>query len=145
MTDPRKAVEDARHAAAEALHSRLYDGVDGLYGNATFEANAVIDAFLAKLNETHCVVPREPTIGMLRALVASWPKDASVGIWTLGSFREDYWTLGSFREDYQAMLEAASSSPHEIAPKDQQSDKAEDACTHSSLRSPRRCSGTASA
>ncbi len=135
MTDPRKAVEDARHAAAEALHSRLYDGVDGLYGNATFEANAVIDAFLAKLNETHCVVPREPTIGMLRALVASWPKDASVGIWT----------LGSFREDYQAMLEAASSSPHEIAPKDQQSDKAEDACTHSSLRSPRRCSGTASA
>ena len=118
MTDPRKAVEDARHAAAEALHSRLYDGVEGLYGNATFEANAVIDAFLAKLNETHCVVPREPTIGMLRALVASWPKDASVGIWT----------LGSFREDYQAMLEAASSSPHEIAPKDQQSDKAEDAC-----------------
>lgn len=50
--------DEARHAAAEALHREVMDGMPGLEGNCTFMANAMVDAFLAKLHQTHVVIPR---------------------------------------------------------------------------------------
>ncbi len=102
MTDTREALEAARHAGAEAIHEARYGDVDGLYGNATFDANTVIDAFLSKLSERHCIVPREPNVAMFRALTASWPHDDDA------RQRIGQWALGSFAEDYRAMIQAAS-------------------------------------
>lgn len=61
-------IDRARHAAAEKLHETLYGDTDGLYGNATFAANAALDAFLAKLAEDGMVVvPRVATREMCEA------------------------------------------------------------------------------
>lgn len=64
------AEKEARHAAAEKLHEVLYGDTDGLYGNATFAANAAIDAFLSVLGRTHVVAPREATEAMVDAYVS---------------------------------------------------------------------------
>jgi hypothetical protein len=88
--------ERARHAAAEALHEALYGDTDGLYGNATFAANAAIDAYIAARREEWFVeVPREPseaTVAQLSAFFDSETKDTAARL---------------ARDIYRAMLKAA--------------------------------------
>lgn len=50
--------DDAREAAAMAADD-YFSGADRAYGEHVKCANAAIDAFLAKLSETHAVVPRD--------------------------------------------------------------------------------------
>lgn len=95
-----EALLSALWGALEAQDAvvRNYDDYTHIDGHVEREQLAF--NMLARLRTSgFVIVPSEPTIGMFRALVASWPEEARAGIWT----------LGSFREDYQAMLAA---SPH---------------------------------
>ena len=66
-------------------------------------ANAAIDAYIAALAETHAIVPRNPTVAMIRALTATWDEE--------GKAQVAKWSLGTFAEDYRAMLNAAEPQP----------------------------------
>ncbi len=66
-------------------------------------ARAAVTAYLAALQDTHALVPREATVGMYRALTHSWPDDLQKGVWL----------LGSFAEDYRAMIDAAPPAAQE--------------------------------
>lgn len=66
-------------------------------------ANAAIDAYIAALGETHAIVPRNPTVAMIRALTATWDEE--------GKAQVAKWSLGTFAEDYRAMLNAAEPQP----------------------------------
>lgn len=57
-------VEKAREAAGEALSKRAFEGAAG---NTWDDTKIVLDAFLAELQKTHVIVPREPTQAMLNA------------------------------------------------------------------------------
>ena len=76
--------DEAREAAARAVF-----GADGPHTHPweiqhharkdefRTMANAAIDAFLAKISETHAVVPREPTEAMLDAAVTALERHTS--------------------------------------------------------------------
>jgi hypothetical protein len=71
-----------------------------------FEARAAVTAYLDALQETHALVPREPTVGMFRALTNSWhSKEEAVT-----------WSLGTFAEDYSAMINAAPPAAQDPRP-----------------------------
>lgn len=53
------------------------------------------------------LVPREPTLGMGRALTPWMKADVETGTYGPVALAIAQWMLGSFREDYQAMLDAA--------------------------------------
>jgi hypothetical protein len=110
--------QDALEAAAKAI----YDGWHGLAGRSRtsrhlpweaapeatrqgfrLDARAAVTAYLAALQETHALVPREATVGMFRALTNSWhSKEEAVT-----------WSLGTFAEDYRAMIDAAPPAAQE--------------------------------
>lgn len=99
MTATEEALLRAIWGALEAQDARVKNYDDFTQIDANIERGQLAFNIISRLSaEGMVVVPREPTIGMFRALVASWPDDARAGIWT----------LGSFREDYQAMIAAAS-------------------------------------
>ena len=105
--DHERALEAAARAAIVQLGMDPDDS-SGTNGEARWQTElpttaAAVTAYLAALQETHALVPREATIGMLRALVASWPQQERAAIWT----------LGSFREDYRAMIDAAPPAAQE--------------------------------
>jgi hypothetical protein len=98
MTHPH---DRALEAAARALDKYTFSKA-----RSNTISRVAVSAYLAALQETHALVPREPTIGMLRALVASWPEQERAAIWT----------LGSFREDYRAMIDAAPPAAQDPRP-----------------------------
>ena len=59
------------------------------------DSNGVIDAFLAKLSETHAIVPRGPTEAMEQAMLDALER------------REHYCTDKTVAEVYRAMIAAA--------------------------------------
>ncbi len=95
---------DARNAAYEAVNNVLPSQAAECVG-AAFLSDTAIDAFLSELGKAgYVVVPREPTVGMLKALTTSWPQDDE------SRAKIAMWGAGSFNEDYAAMIEAALAS-----------------------------------
>jgi len=101
MSDHR----EAREAGARAYAQQLYMGAGGgfrgpqidsamepLMPGVLKDSNGVIDAFLAKLSETHAILPREPTDVMLRA------------------FTSYAVCAGEMESGYRAMIEAATNA-----------------------------------
>ena len=87
-------MEEAREEAFEAMFA---------LGNTAFQANVcrdhsdmAIDIFLAKLRETHVIVPREPTDAMIVAGVAERHGQPVPEAWSLATVNV-----------YRAMLAAA--------------------------------------
>jgi hypothetical protein len=108
MTDTREAVDAARKAGIDAVNHILPDDA-AQYIGADFLADATINAFLSKLSESHCIVPREMTEAMWDAGAELFPslEEVEKGIYEHG---EDifYEVIPGPSEIWDAMIQAAS-------------------------------------
>jgi hypothetical protein len=105
MTHPHdRALEATARAMIDMSALGSWHRLDNPEKSAALDqARAAVSAYLAALQETHALVPREATVGMFRALTNSWhSKEEAVT-----------WSLGTFAEDYRAMIDAAPPAAQE--------------------------------